>query len=298
MSTSKLIMALVSAALLICGWLPGPAHGATPALPAESANWPTEQAPFPVRVIEDADAEKSKALALKHDEDDLDAQVRSATAAEGQVRIGWTMVVLTFLGSVALIVTLSVSKTASDAATAAALAARAAADYYQAAERAWVALQTIEDRPASGHDERGPFSGHRFFARWLNAGRTPAVSCTFCIAIAVIEADTTQPRTVPWFPPPPEFGDGSRSAVLAPGISASSTHQILRQADIERLKAGKCRVYFSGAASYKDIFHAATLRKSEFCVEILYSGEAFVPEAGEVRPVFNFSVEGPQNVST
>lgn len=78
----------------------------------DTAPYPTESAPLPIRIIEKPEdskrAEDREAKSDKHDAEDLDAQRRSATAAEEQVLPAWLGAALAGVGTILLVVNLFV----------------------------------------------------------------------------------------------------------------------------------------------------------------------------------------------
>ena len=101
---------------------------------------PTAQSPLPVQIIQSptdathADAREAKAD--RHDEENLSAQVRTAVAAEKQLRIGWIASALSTVGTLLLVWTLLETRKSS-------AAARVQAESFIHSERAYVKLSHV-----------------------------------------------------------------------------------------------------------------------------------------------------------
>jgi len=129
----KLHFPAICLAIAVSAWSLASAAPAKPseAAPLESIKAPSigERRPILVEVIESASAaEQARAReekSEKHDAEDLDAQVRSAGAAERQVRINWISLVLSGIGALFLAWTLIETRRSAKAAVRVAELARA-----------------------------------------------------------------------------------------------------------------------------------------------------------------------------
>lgn len=155
---------------------------------AERQQYPTENAPLPIRVVEspsdEADRKRREADAAKHEDADLKAQVRSADAAEKQVVVGVATVVLSVFGFFALIWTLCETRrsvfAANRAACAAELAVTNAKDSAEKQLRAYVGV--MKAYAIWSPDEDDAMRLVSIVVDFKNTGQTPAGKMTCWVA--------------------------------------------------------------------------------------------------------------------
>lgn len=262
---------------------------------AHANHFPTDAVPFPVRVVESpseaADRQAREAKTDKHDTEDLDAQIRAATAAEKQVGIGLGATALSFVGMVLLIWTLFETRRTAKAAEQASKTAVDTFRIYQLSERAWIAQVMVKDAQVTGAsfvDDPGILhEGRRFQICWQNAGKTPARRCRLMTIGDVAVGDDH----IPTFSAPADVEQ--RESIILPGASVWSTDWALKQRDIARLRSGELRAYLYGRLDYVDVFEPETARHTEVCMQIVYGGE----RADNGQPIFHYMPIGKQNYS-
>jgi hypothetical protein len=251
----------------------------------------TDRTPSQVIVVENMqdnlDRKAREAKVEKHDAENLDVQVRAATAAERQVIVAWAALAISLLGTIGVLLALRESrrglKLSLDASRA-----------YQRAERAWVAISRINFTHVDGRNESGPVSGVTFTSFWANAGHTPAIQCSTHTQLKMLGPN--EAATPPVFVSEPDPLE--RATTMVPGITVSSPDQFLRDNDVELLKNRKLRVFLYARATYRDVFDRAEQRHSEHCMEITYAGIAVDQGTGVGNDQFSFSAVGSQNTAS
>lgn len=170
----------------------------------------------------------------------------------------------------------------------------AAATAYRRAERAWIAMSEISTIHKSGHDEQGrPVSGIAFLIHWINAGHTPAVSCTsyqFGQISSIAEAEPSHFAVK-------ERDNIQRATTIAPGITTNTGGLFFSHNDIELLKQRKCRIFLYGLSQYNDVFSADERRHVEVCLEVIFVGMKKL-EDGTHMELFTYAAIGPQNTAS
>lgn len=159
---------------------------------------PTNDAPFPVRIIESpAEAisrKEQEETSNRHEAEDLKAQIRAATAAEEQVLLARVNLVVAIVGGLLLLVTLKETRRAAHAAVAAAEAGRDSAKAAQesvnltrASERAYVMAESVAHNFLNWR-----ISAEKNF-NWsfqlTNHGRTPAKILSIATLVTISDGN-------------------------------------------------------------------------------------------------------------
>jgi len=181
---------------------------------------------------------------------------------------------------------------AAAAAEKAANLALTSAQSYQAAERAWMAhtevVVSIFTNSTFG-DSPEKTDGTKFQMRWINAGNTPAIKCSF---VTMHEVLTDKISALPTFTPPQNLEQVY--APIIPRVPVNAPPIYFRRGVIEALKRRECRIFVYGRADYQAVYPTATAPHTEICFEVEYAGVN--SKSGET--IFAFRVAGPQNSAT
>lgn len=233
-----------------------PAREGKPTSQSERQQYPTENSPLPIRVVEspsdEADRKRREAEAAKHEEADLDAQVRSADAAEKQVAIGRATAWLSLFGLCALIWTLCETRRSVSAANRAAAAAEGSVTAFLAAsEKELRAYVTVESVSVTWRNEPDDVTIKpiRTVVVMRNSGQTPATNFSVRAHAYDMPADATVFA---------DSGDPIGSiAVVGPTQTAHSdfTAQINSIFGVvNRWRAGTHTIFVWGEIRYVDVF--------------------------------------------
>lgn len=180
---------------------------------SEKPQGTTEQSPLHVLIVQSTDEAASaierERKSTEHEERDLDAQVRSANAAEKQVILTLGAVILSFLGAVGLFWTINLSRRSVSEATRAVDAANINTASLISAERAYVTISIIAPGVQLQDDDRPIFVR----AKVQNFGRTPATVTDTRIWVSIREHGDLLPEE---FPYPTRAGEARHTGFLVP----------------------------------------------------------------------------------
>lgn len=246
---------------------------------------------LPVRILEEPeeaeDAKRQQQESAQREIDDLIAQQSMANSTEEIVL--WTRLqfLLAFGGTCALIYSLHLNRTATNAAVKAADAAREALG----AERAWLTFRRFEAGTVEGSEIVGVKINKGFLLQleWTNCGRSPSIRTNIFVTKKVIG----RAETIPVFEAsevPADQGYG----ICGPSMTVWSPTIFLNDEETANFKSKAVRVIVYSKVTYRDTMSPEVVRSTELCAEILYEGEKAV---GDSKPVPNigFYIIGPQN---
>lgn len=262
----------------------------SPAAPTDHASaprgsqYPTESAPLPVRIVETphdvAHSREREAKSDKHDADDLDAQVRTASAAEEQVRINWTSLVLSLIGAVFLGWTLFETRRSASAATKAAAAAIRSVDIAETGVRPIVIPRIVSAK--SVYPGIKSAAAHIPYLRfcWANYGKSPAFLREANFEIRLF---SELPQGREWLKPTkrvdqtviPGETDGDDASALRCALDRPLTEQEAQQIRAKLTEATQrsgiaARFFFIGNVVYDDVF--GNTHETGFCMKIFADG--------------------------
>jgi hypothetical protein len=229
---------------------------------SERQQYPTENAPLPIRVIESpsdaADRQRSAASAAEHEQADLKAQERSASAAEQQVSVGTAMAWLSLAGLFALIWTLCETRRAASAAIRAANAADKAIELQGATShkelRAYISVSKAA--VAWSEDESILYRDIVVVVNFKNCGQTPARN----VLSWGTYASTAEPHKVVFGDRPDEMpvvSSGVQGPDQSGHIQFTVPHIAGEDDEIVSLTNGKKTLFVWGRIDYIDIFNKA-----------------------------------------
>lgn len=247
-------------------------------------NYPTEQKPFPVILIESqadaARAQEREAKAEKHDAEDLDAQRRSASAAEQQLRVNWVALILSVFGAFFLGWTLFETRRSAAAAIRAANAAVKSVSIAELGVRPIVVPRIVNAK--SVYPPNGPAPSHAPSIRfcWANHGKTPAFLREAKCELKLL---SELPETRQWANPMSRVdrtvvageSDGDDAAAIRCLFGRSLTNPevslIRAKLTTESQKDGlAARFFFIGNVIYDDVF--GNTHETGFCMKIFADG--------------------------
>jgi type II secretory pathway pseudopilin PulG len=244
-----------------------------------------------VRVIEMPDdgghaAEREK-ISDAHDASDLDAQVRTAVAAERQVVLAGVTLLTSVLGLVAVVRTLRASNDAAKAALASAQAAEQSIMQAAKAQRAWVGLEQVQSKLYVNPDK--PEEGGvtlQFILR--NNGDTPALKFRSRVQVSFVadQGYQTAAQNVPSF----VHMSSEPPLMLTPGQKLSTQPVLIRKPTIDLLEKNQVAMFLHVFVTYEDVFHEGIQRHSEFTLISYISAKS-------IDGQFSFQNDpvGPQN---
>lgn len=255
--------------------------------------------PLPVEIVEDAEAielqhrladqARQREIADLAAQQGMDASARAMNDATQDMRdYSLYSTILVAVGTVMLGITLWLTRQANNAAQAAVFATKEIGINQL---RPWVCSVTVENRFGSNiRTERG-VSENALLLRviWRNDGQSPAVNCLFFNAVRVISPE----EETPTFSPP----DGLNSGILAVGNTNSGSHKPIVFEDFDEVLSGNKVVILYGLVRYRDALGSSDVRESQACFRCWFDGIARHPN-GHEEPIFQISVEGPQNTAT
>ena len=247
--------------------------------------------PFPVTVVETpkqatAD-ERAKSESREHESRDLDAQIRTADAAEKQIPLAWFGAILAFAGTVLLYINLREARKATKA-------ARDAADSAEKtlhATRAWLLMDTVDSPMGFTGELQGKPVKDGLIVRmwWRNTGQSPALRVLAVSCINHVGPNDPLPHFAA--PHNPDY-----ATPVGVGKLFSTTVAMDDQvASMFRQRTARTFVY--SKVSYFDIFEKKE-RVSEFCAEISYDGEFRDQNTGHTGINMGVKPIGPQNTAT
>lgn len=226
---------------------------------ARGNEYPTENAPLPVRVVQSpsdaAHGAGREAKADEHEAKDLDAQVRQAGASEQQAAASWWAVVLTGLGSGFLLWTLFETRRTANA-------ARQSADAFMVAERPNLIFESVkifglDELPDDDPDSGEPSTPHLGF-KIKNHGRSPAwitqSSFDLIISDTLPDSPVWKEDEVSWLDIIVPNGKISRICGLPGDETYSGEFGRITQQQHEGLRAGRPKIFFLGRVKYRDQF--------------------------------------------
>ena len=250
---------------------------------------------FPVRILEEPeqseDSKRQEREAEQREIEDLKAQNLAADSAKGTYQVSIAQTILAFFGTIALIYSLHLTRTATKAAT---IAARAALDAI-AMERAWMTVGNIETaRFVNGvaHGERVD-NGILFMIGYSNTGRSPAVHVKLHLDYAFIKDGDN----IPVFDVPTMGLDGG--TVVASGRTIGDNLVINDQQTYD-IANNVSRLIIFTVIQYADVFSTSTnpmTRSSMTCHEVIHRGGTR-SRNGIEQDAIDFICIGPQNDAT
>lgn len=233
-----------------------------------------QSVPFsiPVRVLEVPEevemSERYRQEASQREEEDLLAQ--KSMAGSTQEIVLWTkvQVILAALGTLALIVTILLNRTA----TLAAISASKAADESNKLAKSQVALQ---NRPwivslgwqIRGNGEQGAVEAYGFDFQWRNFGITPAINLVMITAPA--DSDTDFPNGEPNFT---ASAKRAGEQVIGPQSNFSSPAVWFTPEQI--FASAQTPIRIRGAVKYDTLFDELIGRRTDVAIDIRYVGRA------------------------
>lgn len=235
-----------------------PVTSQTPAK-ANSDQSKAHQFSLPVRIIqsqEDASSAKAReAKSDEHDAKDLDAQIRSADAAQEQVRLTQLSLVLAAIGTIGLIVSLAYNRKAIWAAAEANETARKAIAqeqinaqkqiraYLQISE---AAIQRIQVGTVPGQPTQ---PGIGIFTKIKNFGQSPAIEFQTWIESKILPKDEPAPTTT--IPPDARMS----KTFLGAGLDIKSHFgYAVSPEQFDSILRGDSLIWVAGIMKYKDVF--------------------------------------------
>jgi hypothetical protein len=160
-------------------------------------------------------------------------------------------------------------------------------------ERAWITFENFETASFGGGTMDGidVAEGLLISIKWKNSGRSPAL-----MAQIFIDKEWMEPGGVV-----PIFGPRSRgeqhNGPVGQDKIISSWPLGLNDTETARLRSRDVSLAIYSVAYYRDTFQPDIIRQSEFCGELVLSGER--TEGGGIpRPYFTMSPRGEQNTVT
>ena len=231
---------------------PAPAVARQPSNTTDGKQYPSEQSPLPVRMIESpSDAAHSKAREARsdqHDKENLSAQARAADAAEEQAQMGRLAAILSFLSVLLLVWTVRESRRSAEAAI---RSAAIAEDTAKRQLRAYVnVFKACAVWSKDAHDAFRPVS---IVVYTKNSGQTPANKVT---SWAASKSSESPPE---YFP---RLQDESLESVGLQGPGQINHFTLERplvlgvESEISRWSSGKESLYVWGEINYTDAFGA------------------------------------------
>lgn len=229
--------------------------------------------PVSVLIVEsEADAIASKAREAeqrRHDANDLEAQIRAATANEQQVPLTRLAAILAFLSTCLIVWTLLETQKGSKA-------AEEAVHFAKTTDRAWVSHRNV--LAVRTVDEAGDMLGVHVQLVWLNAGKTPALTVAMWSDYAITE-DLDHLFSA-------EGNGGSRRTTLGPGLTLNSFVAPIAQADLlKHFNEGKHLLFWS-RVEYSDVYNPTLVRESEVTVDLTFAisaADVFNPNFHPIR---------------
>lgn len=218
---------------------------------------------IPVRILDQpAESAEEKAEQIKNDQEDLEAQKSVAESTETlviltrqQVVIGAIGVGTTLIGTVALIISLHLSRISTKAAVEAARAAREALG----SERAWIAHVGQNTIVGSGQIN-GVFHSKifAFGLRWKNDGRSPAINVKTYGEFFIGDSKDV----IPQLPREKRLNLTDRS-VVGSGIEFATSEAAVEWRIAEQLINRSMFLYLYGRIDYNDTYMPELPRYTE-----------------------------------